>query len=100
MDKLGIAKAKELRGEIIRQLYDRYGSPVPVSSIHTLLRYKGYYSPEDIQRAIQYLAGDKKEFVAIDNGEGDKAASFVKLSPAGVNLAEGDISDVGVQLNV
>ena len=99
MDKLGIAKAKELRGEIVRQLYDRYGSPVPVSSIHTLLRYKGYYSAEDIQRAILYLSGEKKEFVAVRSNEEDKGASFVSLTPVGVNLAEGDISDIGVLLN-
>jgi len=99
MDRTSIAKAKELRGEIIRQLYICYGTPTPISSINTLLRYKNYYSKDDIQKAIQYLAGAKKEFVEATADEPDGDVAFVNLTPTGINLAEGDISDMGVLLN-
>ena len=96
MDKLNIAKAKELRGEIIRRLYDLYGSPVQLSSLGTLLRYKSYNSREDIGKAVRYLSGAKKEYLEVDVNEKDYWASFVQLSPTGVNLAEGDLTDMGV----
>ena len=99
MDNISIAKAKELRGEIIRQLYERYGCPVPISSINTLLRYKNYHSKEDIKKALLYLSGAKKEFLQVVLDEKDYWASFVQLTPTGINLAEGDITDMGVLLN-
>jgi len=97
--KLKIAKIKELRGEIIRKLYDCYGAPVVISNINTMLSYKGYHQREDIKKALMYLSGVKKEFVEITINENDYWASFIQLTPAGVNLAEGDISDMGVLLH-
>ena len=99
MDNVSVAKAKELRGEIIRQLYDRYGCPVPISSVNALLRYKNYHSKEDIRKALLYLSGAKKEFVEVFLNEKDYGASFVQLTPAGINLAEGDLTDMGVIFN-
>jgi hypothetical protein len=96
MDKLNITKAKSLRGEIIRSLYDLYDMPIPLTKISDLLRYKTFYTKEDIQKAVSYLAGTKKEFVEIRINSKDYWASFVRLTPCGVNLAEGDIVDKGV----
>jgi len=96
MDKLDLAKAKELRGEIIKRLYDCYVDPVRIVSVNSLLRYKGYYSKDDIKRAINYLTGPKKEFIHVVYNEDDYWNSFIQLTPAGINLAEGNITDMGV----
>ena len=102
MDKLSIAKAKELRGEIIRKLYTCYESPVLIASLNTLLRYNGYYSKEDIKRAMNYLSDEKKHednYVRINLDKDDYWASFAQLTPEGVKLAEGDRTDAGVLFN-
>ena len=96
MNKLDISKAKSLRGEIVRHLYDLYDMPIPVTKINDLLRYKHFYTKDDIKRAVGYLAGAKKEFVEIEINDKDYWASFVRLTPVGVNLAEGDTVDKGV----
>ncbi|MCL2618163.1 MAG: hypothetical protein FWD98_03810 [Defluviitaleaceae bacterium] len=97
MSLLNVAKSKSLRGDIIRSLYDLYDTAIPISRVHDLLRYKSFYNKEDIRRAVGYLSGDKKEYVQIELNDKDYGASFVKLTPAGINLAEGDITDMGVQ---
>jgi len=98
MDKLSVAKAKELRGEIIKNLYVCYDHPILISNIHNLLRYKNYNSKDDIKKAFQYLAGIKKEFIQITINEDNYMTSLVQLTPMGINLAEGDITDMGVIL--
>lgn len=99
LDKLKVARAKELRGEIICRLYAYYDKVTPVSSINALLRYRNYNSKEDIKKALHYLSGAKKEFIHVTINEDDYFASFVQLTPTGINLAEGDISDIGVIMN-
>jgi len=97
VNDLIIVTSKALRGDIVKNLYNLYDTPIPLSKINDLLRYKTFYSKEDIKRAVGYLAGTKKEFIHIEVNEKDYWASFIKLTPTGVNLAEGDISDVGVR---
>jgi hypothetical protein len=99
MNKLNIAKAKALRGDIIKNLYELYDMPIPLSKIEDLLRYKSFYSRDDIGKAVAYLSGIKKEFVTVRINEKDYWASFIKLTPTGINLAEGDITDMGVQFS-
>jgi len=99
MNNITISKTKSLRGDIIKNLYDIYDMPIPMNKVNGLLRYKNYYSNENIKKAITYLAGSKKEYLTIDTNEKDYWASFVQLTPKGVNLAEGDISDLGVILS-
>ena len=97
MNPLTVTKAKALRGDIIKSLYDLYDTALPLSKINDLLRYKTFYNKEDIRRAVGYLSGAKKEFIQLEVNDKDYWASFIKLTPAGINLAEGDITDVGVR---
>ena len=99
MNNLHVVNSKSLRGNIVKSLYDIYDMPIPISKIGELLRYKNFYSKEDIKRATSYLAGKEKEFVTIEVNEKDYYASFIQLTPKGINLAEGDITDIGVLFN-
>lgn len=95
--KLQVVQAKELRSEIIERLYDFYGEEIAVSTIKTLLRYnKNYYSDKDIKRALCYLSGEEKAYIYIKANLDDYWDSLVQLTPLGINLAEGDIKDMGV----
>lgn len=96
MDKLEIAKAKELRGDIIERLYGLYGSKVSLGTLRNMLRYKSYFTESDVKKAIEYLSGAKKEFIEVNSDESEYWASMVQLTPLGVNLAERDITDMGV----
>jgi len=97
MNRLSVVKAKALRGDIVKNLYEFSDMPIPMSKIEGLLRYKSFYSKDEIKKAVSYLAGAKKEFVTVDINESDYWASFIQLTPAGINLAEGDITDMGVE---
>lgn len=99
MDKHEIARAKALRSDIIEKLYDFYSEPVSISTLRNLLRYKTYNSEKNITRAIEYLSGEDKEFVEVELDENNYLNSLIRLKPRGVNLAEGDITDVGVVIN-
>jgi len=99
LNNISVAKAKSLRGDIIKNLYIIYDVSIPISKVSNLLRYKSFYSKEEIQKAISYLSGEEKEFVTVEINEKDQWASFVRLTPKGVNLAEGDITDIGVIFN-
>jgi hypothetical protein len=98
-NKLNITKAKALRGDIVKSLYELYDTPIPLSKIDGLLRYKNFYGKDEIKKAVSYLSGAKKEFLEISTNQKDYWASFVRLTPVGVNLAEGDIMDKGVVLS-
>lgn len=97
MDKrLKIAQAKELRKNIINILYESYDEYMSLETIKSLLRYKSYYTDKDMKRAFHYLQGKGKEFIFISEN-GDEYWDYqVKLTPLGINLAEGDIEDLGV----
>lgn len=94
-----IIKAKELRGDIIERLYDVYGEDVALTTLRNILRYRGHNSDNDIEKAVKYLSGTKKEFIEVMLDEDNYWASLISLTPAGVNLAEGDITDMGVMLD-
>ncbi len=96
MDKMEIAKAKILRGNIIEKLYACYGDDITVSSLKQVLAYKGYNSDQEIKKAVYYLAGAKKEYVKLVYNKENYMDSLICLTPTGVNLAEGDIVDKGV----
>jgi hypothetical protein len=61
-----------------------------------MLRYKSYVTEQHIKQAVSYLAGDKKEYIEITLNDENYWDSIVQLTPAGVNLAERDIYDLGV----
>lgn len=100
MDKrLAFTQAKELRGEIIKTLYDFYGEDVSLNTIKNMLRYKNYYSENDVKRSIKYLSGKSTGYIHFEPNQDDYWDSLVQLTPIGINLAEGDEKNVGVLIN-
>ncbi len=94
-----IIRAKELRSAIIEMLYIRYGEDIRISYLKSLLRYKPHSNESNILKAIKYLSGVKKEYVEIIVDDNNYENSLVSLTPAGINLAEGDITDMGVVID-
>lgn len=97
--RLEIAQAKELRAEIINTLYAFYSESITLNTIKNLLKYKKYYSDKDVRRAVCYLSGANKEYLCVVINTEEYWDSMVQLTPAGVNLAEGDVKDTGVLIN-
>lgn len=96
MDQLKVAEAKLLRGAVISKLYMTYGTDIPISSLKNLLRSKGFIQDEDLKKTIFYLGGDGKKYIHVEVDKDEWRDSRIWLTPAGVNLAEKDIEDVGV----
>lgn len=96
MDRMETAKAKTLRGDIIERLYASYGDDITVGNLKQVLSYKGYNSDKEIKKAVYYLTGAKKEYVKLVYNKDNYMDSLIWLTPVGVNLAEGDITDIGV----
>ena len=90
---LEIAEAKKLRGDIVETLYTLYPAQTSVSTLRSMLRYKGIQSEQSIRKALFYLEG--KEYISVENTENYENAK-VMLLPLGINLAENDFNDVGV----
>ena len=90
---LEIAEAKKLRGDIVETLYTLYPQETSVSTLRSMLRYKGVQSEASIKKALFYLEG--KEYIGVDTAEVYEN-SRVHLTPLGINLAENDFNDVGV----
>lgn len=96
MDQLKVAEAKLLRGAVISKLYMTYGTDIRISSLKNLLRSKGFIQDEDLKKTIFYLGGDGKKYIHVEVDKDEWRDSLIWLTPAGVNLAEKDIEDVGV----
>ncbi len=96
MDQLKVAESKMLRGAVISKLYMTYGTDIRVSSLKNLLRSKGFIQDEDLKKTIFYLGGDGKKYIHVEVDKDEWRDSLIWLTPAGVNLAEKDIEDVGV----
>lgn len=98
MNQIEIGKAKTLRGSIISKLYEFYGEDISLDVLKNVLRMSsfGYDIEKEIKKAIYYLGGTGKEYVKLILDEEDYMKSLIWLTPKGVNLAEGDIEDVGV----
>lgn len=96
---LEILKKKELRGNIIEQLYRFYGEDINLSVLKASLPLSGMITEADMKSAIYYLGGTEKEYVRLVLNRSNYMDSLVWLTPRGVNLAEGDLSDVGVTMN-
>lgn len=100
MNELDVIKAKELRGNIIEALYRNYGEDITISVLKNALPLSGFIKVSDIRNALFYLSGKQKEYVKVVFDKEDYMHSLVWLTPIGINLAEGDIQDVGVIYNV
>lgn len=99
MDELEVSRAKILRGQIIIKLYSTYGEDISLNVLKGMLRYTGECRDSEIKKAMYYLGGEQKRYIKLKLNDENYMDSQVWLTPAGVNLAEGDITDVGVDLN-
>lgn len=99
MDELYVSKAKILRGQIVTKLYSTYGEDITLNVLKGMLRYTGECRESEIKKAMYYLGGEQKRYIKLLLNEDNDMDSRVWLTPAGVNLAEGDLSDVGVDMN-
>ena len=99
MDEIKVQEAKVLRGDIIEKLYFYYGKDIKIAVLKGTLRAKGFVSDEEIKKAIYYLGGEEKRYIHVELDKENWTDSLIWLTPAGVNLAEGDITDIGVILD-
>lgn len=103
MEKITANKNKRLRGEIVRLLHTSYPQSIEVRTLTDLLRDSGYTPASDISPQLDYLAD--KGYIRILNSE-DIAkinailppSSFCKLTALGVDVAEGTVEDLGVDV--
>lgn len=91
-----VAERKVLRGDVIEKLYKNYGTDLRVAVLKNFLRVKGFVTEDELQKAIFYLGGEGKRYVHVEVNKDNWLDSLIWLTPAGVNLAEGDAEDMGV----
>lgn len=99
IDKVNIARAKELRGNIVETLYMTYGQDISLQVLKNSIPMGGLLPLVELKKALYYLGGPDKRYVHVEVNAEDYTSSLVWLTPVGVNLAEGDITDVGVIIN-
>lgn len=98
-DILEVNELKLLRGDIIETLYRTYGTDIRIAAIRNALRAKGLIPEEQLRKCIYYLGGEGKKYIHVEVDREQWLDSMIWLTPAGVNLAEGDLEDVGVVIN-
>lgn len=96
MDVMKVTEAKLLRGSIIEKLYLTYGTDIRITALKNTLRSKGYIQDDELKKAIFYLGGDGKRYIHVEINKDNWTDSLIWLTPAGVNLAERDVEDIGV----
>lgn len=96
MDRLEVNEQKLLRGDIIGTLYRTYGTDIRIGALRNALRSKGLLPEEQLRKCIYYLGGEGKRYIHVEINQDNWLGSMIWLTPAGVNLAEGDLEDVGV----
>ena len=96
MDVLEVNELKLLRGDIIETLYRTYGTDIRIAAIRNALRSKGLIPEDQLRKCIYYLGGDGKRYIHVEVNKENWLDSMIWLTPAGVNLAEGDLEDMGV----
>ena len=94
-DIVEVNAAKLLRGDLIGLLYRYYGTDIKIAVLRSSLRVKGHVDDEELRKAVYYLGGEGKRYIHVEPAK-VFADSTIWLTPAGVNLAEGDIEDIGV----
>ena len=99
MRSLDILKKKELRGAIIERLYGFYGEDISISVLKASLPLSGMLTDTELKSALYYLGGAGKEYIKVVINKASYIDSLIWLTPRGVNLAEGDMEDVGVNRN-
>ncbi len=96
MDQVKVTEAKLLRGAVISKLYMTYGTDIRISALKNLLRSRGFVQEEELRKVIFYLGGDGKKYIHVEVDKDDWKNGLIWLTPAGVNLAEKDVEDIGV----
>ncbi len=96
MDALEISEVKILRGDVIEKLYMTYGTDIRIAALRNALRSKGLIPEESLKKCIFYLGGEGKRYIHVEVNKENWMDSVIWLTPAGVNLAEGDVEDMGV----
>lgn len=99
MEPMEIAKAKVLRGDIVESLYRYYGTDIRIAVLKSALRAKGFVDDAEIKKAVYYLGGEGKRYIHVEVDRENWTDSLIWLTPAGVNLAEGDLEDAGVEMD-
>ena len=91
MNEMQVAERKVLRGDVIEKLYQNYGTDIRIAILKNYLRIRGF-----VTKAIYYLGGEGKRYIHVEVNKDNWLDGTIWLTPAGVNLAEGDIEDMGV----
>ncbi len=99
MNRMEAAKARVMRGDIIEKLYLYYGTDIRIAVLKSALRTKGFVEDQEIRKAVYYLGGEGKRYIHVEINRDNWMDSLIWLTPAGVNLAEGDIEDKGVEID-
>ena len=99
MDALEISEVKILRGDVIEKLYMTYGTDIRIAALRNALRSKGLIPEESLKKCIFYLGGEGKRYIHVEVNKENWMDSVIWLTPAGVNLAEGDVEDMGVTID-
>lgn len=99
MNSMEIMERKVLRGDVIEKLYNSYGEDLRIAILKNLIRLNGLSTEKELQKAIFYLGGEGKRYVHVEVHEDNWLDSLIWLTPDGVNLAEGDITDMGVVID-
>lgn len=94
-DAMTVTAAKILRGNLFGFLYKHYGKDINIAALRSSLRLKGPVDDEELKKAVYYLGGAEKEYIHVEPAK-TFADGLIWLTPAGVNLAEGDVEDIGV----
>lgn len=96
---LDIIKTKQLRGNMIEALYRYYGEDISLCVLKASLPLAGLIKDTEMKSAVYYLGGKEKEYVKLVLNKTNYMDSLIWLTPRGVNLAEGDLQDVGVMID-
>lgn len=99
MNTMEVMERKVLRGNVIEILYENYGVDLRIAILKNLIRLNGLSTEKELQKAVFYLGGEGKRYVHVEVNEDNWLDSLIWLEPAGVNLAEGDIMDIGVVID-
>lgn len=94
--EMQVAERKILRGNVIEKLYRNYGVDIRIATLKNMLRTGGFVTEDELQKAVYYLGGEEKRYIHVEINQENWLDGMIWLTPKGVNLAEGDIEDIGV----
>ena len=99
MNEMQVSERKVLRGDVVEKLYKNYGKDLRIAVLKNFLRIGGVVTEDELQKAIFYLGGEEKRYIHVEVNTENWLDSLIWLTPKGVNLAEGDIEDMGVVID-